>query len=90
MRNLLFRFGAKHNVACQHSQHTRRRPNAGSMLAHHLRRWPSIETSTGSTPRVFWAACWSASGYCWRRVREPTSTVLGSIHSALVITSCWW
>ena len=37
-RNLLFRFGA-----CLHTQQTRRRPNAGSMLAHRLRRWPSIK-----------------------------------------------
>ena len=36
-RNLLFRFGA-----CLHTQQTRRRPNAGPMLAHRLRRWPSI------------------------------------------------
>ena len=37
-RNLLFRFGA-----CQHTQQSRRRPNAGLMLAHRLRRWPSIK-----------------------------------------------
>ena len=37
-RNLLFRFGA-----CLHTQQTRRRPDAGSMLAHRLRRWPSIK-----------------------------------------------
>ena len=32
-RNLLFCF-----VACLHTQQTRRRPNAGPMLAHRLRR----------------------------------------------------
>ena len=37
-RNLLFCFGA-----CLHTQQTRRRPNAGPMLAHRLRRWPSIK-----------------------------------------------
>ena len=37
-RNLLFRFGA-----CLHTQQTRRRPNAGPMLAHRLRRWPSFK-----------------------------------------------
>ena len=37
-RNLLFRFGA-----CLHTQQARRRPNAGPMLAHRLRRWPSIK-----------------------------------------------
>ena len=37
----------------QNSQQTRHWPNAGPMLTHHLRRWPSI---TGSTPRVCWAA----------------------------------
>ena len=33
---------AKNNVACQHSQQTRRWPNAGPMLAHSLRYFPSI------------------------------------------------
>ena len=28
---------------CQHSQQTRRCPNAGPMLAHNLRRWPNIK-----------------------------------------------
>ena len=37
-RNLLFRFGA-----FLHTQQTRRRPNAGPLLAHPLRRWPSIK-----------------------------------------------
>ena len=37
-RNLLYRFDA-----CLHTQQTRRRPNAGPMLAHRLRRWPSIK-----------------------------------------------
>ena len=34
---VLFRFGVKHDVACQHSQQTRRLPNPCPMLAHRLR-----------------------------------------------------
>ena len=41
---------------CQHSQQTRRWPNAGPMLAHNLRALAQHQTSTGSTPRVCWAA----------------------------------
>ena len=44
-RNLLFRFGA-----CLHTQQTRRRPNDGSMLAHRLRRWPSIKPALVQRP----------------------------------------
>ena len=39
-----------------HQANMRCWPNADLMLAHRLRRWPNIKTSTGSTPRVCWAA----------------------------------
>ena len=63
--------------------------NAGSpsvTLAQH-------QTSTGSMPCVFWAACWYASGYCPSQCllnARRASTLLCRIHSALVSTSCWW
>ena len=31
-------------------------PNAGLMLGHRLRRWPSISPALGSTSRVYWVA----------------------------------
>ena len=82
---------ATHNVACQHSQQTRRWSNAGSMLANHLRRWPSIKPAL--VQRLVFAGLRSGGQYkptpiqCLLNI-EPAS-VLGSIHSALVSTSCW-
>ena len=51
----------KHNVACQHSQHTRDETQ--------------LQTSPGSTPCVCWAAfnsSWSGSAYCWWRLQADT------------------
>ena len=48
-RNLLFRFRA-----CLHTQQTRRRPNASPMLAHRLRRWPSIKPALVQRPVFAW------------------------------------
>ena len=60
---------AKHNVACQHSQQTRdvAGPPSATLAQH--------QTSTGSMPRVCWAAfnsSWSGSAYCWRRLQADT------------------
>ena len=93
----------KNNVACQHSQQTVCRPNAGSMLAHSLRRWPSIKPALVRR-LVFAGSCvqlhaglvvLTAGGeykptltQCLLNV-GPTLLVLASIHSALVSTSCW-
>ena len=81
-----------------HSQQTRRWPNAGpssATLAQH-------QTSTGSTPRVRWEL--RSAGLVLLNTADddykptptqcllnagPASPVLVSIHSVLVITSCW-
>ena len=72
-------FGAKHYVACQHSQQAR---DVDPML---VRCWSNAsapsstlsqhQTSTGSTSRDCWAVCWYASGYCWRQVQAYTDTM---------------
>ena len=81
---------ATHNVACQHSQQTRRWSNAGSMLANHLRRWPSIKPAL--VQRLVFTGLRTGGQYkptpvqCLLNI-EPAS-VLDSIHSALVSTLC--
>ena len=84
------------------SANTRRSPNAGPMMAHRLRRWPSIKP--GLIQRLVFAGLRSiASGLVvltaggdYKPTRSqcllnvgPASPVLASIHSALVSTSCW-
>ena len=105
--NLLFRFGTR--LMCETQcglstlpANTRRWTNAGPMLAHCLRRWPSIKPAL--VQRLMFAGlCSIAAGlvvlttggdYKLTQTQclldaGPASTVLAKIHSALVSTSCW-
>ena len=66
------------NNTCQHSQQTRRWPNAGPMLAHHLRRWPSIKPLVQRL--VFAGSCVQPSKHktfvqCWTNVEDVVPTL---------------
>ena len=88
---------AKQNVACQHSQQTRDVDQCWSNSGPPSAALAQHPTSTGSTPRVCWdagLAVHTAGGeykptqtQCLSNV-GPASSVLASIHSALVSTSC--
>ena len=102
-RNLLFRFGTKNNVACQHSQQTRCWPNADPMMTHRLRCWPNIKLALVQC-LVFAGLCSKAAGLVLLTAGGdykppptqylvnvgPASPVLASIHSVLISTSFWW
>ena len=70
---------------------TTHQPNAGSMLVHCRRLWPSTSQH--------WTVLFVGGGVsteskltpiqCLLNV-GPASLVLGSIHTALVSISCWW
>ena len=47
------------------------RPDAGPILAHRLRRWPSIKPALVQR-LVFAGICESGSVYCWQRVQADT------------------
>ena len=91
-----------YSVACQHSQQTSRRPNAVSMLAHHLRRWPNIKPAL--VRRLVFDGLHSIAAVLVLLTAvgdyNPTPTqcllnagpalpVVASNHLVLVRTSCW-
>ena len=65
--------------------------DAGQMLAHRLRHWPSIKPALVKRPALVVTAGGEyqpTPTQCLVNV-GPASSVLGSIYSALVSTSCW-
>ena len=63
---------------CQHFQQTRHWPNAGPMLAHHLRRWPSIKPAL--VQRLCFLGCVRPSKHktfvqCWTNGEDVVPTL---------------